>query len=151
MEYYEQLILNNPVLYRKIMMAYNASKRQLEREQLADRRISQRRETNYEAKFFKPNLTDVTRNVTDHKKGQGLLQFREFQLAVCLTNRLLVYPQHDLQYRAYICKGNNGLLVKSILKSRPWWSLRSHSEVDSCNLVWSEWKKGKVIQTLPGS
>jgi hypothetical protein len=29
LEYYEQLILNNPVLYRKIMMAYNASKRQL--------------------------------------------------------------------------------------------------------------------------
>lgn len=33
MEYYEQLILNNPVLYRKIMMAYNASKRHLQREQ----------------------------------------------------------------------------------------------------------------------
>lgn len=30
MEYYEQLIVNNPVLYRKIMMAYNASKRQLQ-------------------------------------------------------------------------------------------------------------------------
>ena len=33
-EYYEQLILNNPLLYRKIMVAYNASKRQLERQRV---------------------------------------------------------------------------------------------------------------------
>lgn len=61
----------------------------------------------------------------------------------------MIYPQPELQYRAYICKGNNGLLVKSILKSRPWWSLRSSNEAESCNLVWSEWKKGKVIQRMP--
>ena len=33
MEYYEQMILDNPVLFKKIMVAYNASKRQTEREQ----------------------------------------------------------------------------------------------------------------------
>ena len=71
------------------------------------------------------------------KNPPGLFQAREFQLAVTLTNKLLVYPQQDLQYRAFVCKGNNGLLVKSILKTRPWWSMRSYSEMDSCNLVWT--------------
>jgi hypothetical protein len=79
------------------------------------------------------------------------MQYREFQLAICLTNRLLLYPQADLQYKAYICKGNNGLLVKSILKSRPWWSLRSQNEAEACNLVWSEWKRGKMVQRMTGA
>ena len=80
-----------------------------------------------------------------------MLQYREFQLAICLTNRLLVYPQADLQYKAYVCKGNNGLLVQSILKSRPWWSLRSQNEAEGCNLVWTEWKKGKMVQKMSGA
>lgn len=131
------------------MIAYNASKRQLQREEQQERRNTQRRETVYDTKFtLKSNLTDLTRNLTDSKRSPSLLQMREFELTVCLTNRLLVYPQTDLQYRAYICKGNNGLLVKSILKSRPWWSLRSHTDIDSCNLVWTEWKKAKVIQKM---
>ena len=31
MQYYEELILNNPILYRKIINAYNATKRQEDR------------------------------------------------------------------------------------------------------------------------
>jgi|688.fasta_scaffold578489_1 tubulin--tyrosine ligase len=54
-----------------------------------------------------------------------------------------------MQYKAYICKGNNGLLVKSIIKSRPWWALRSNSDIDNCSLVWTEWKKTKLTNSLP--
>ena len=68
---------------------------------------------------------------------------------VSLTNKTFIYPQQDLQYKAYICKGNNGLLMKSILKTRPWWSIRGYNEVESCNLVWTEWKKSKIINKLP--
>jgi hypothetical protein len=32
-EYYEQMILDDPLLFKKVMMAYNASKRQAERTQ----------------------------------------------------------------------------------------------------------------------
>jgi hypothetical protein len=44
--------------------------------------------------------------------------------------------------------GNNGILVKSLLQSRPWWVFRNVSEIDSCNLAWSEWKNETVILKL---
>ena len=44
--------------------------------------------------------------------------------------------------------GNNGILVKSLLQSRPWWVFRNVSEMDSCNLAWSEWKNETIISTL---
>ena len=39
--------------------------------------------------------------------------------------------------------------MKSILKTRPWWSIRGYNQVESCNLVWTEWKKSKIINKLP--
>lgn len=129
------------------MMAYNASKRQLEREHQEYRRVSEKRDTVYETKFnFKPNLAN-TRSVMNERRS-SMMVLREFQLTVCLTNRVAVHPQADVQYRAFVCKGNNGLLVKSILKTRPWWTLRTYSDVDSCNLVWTEWKKVKAVNRL---
>ncbi len=85
----------------------------------------------------KPIHRDSFKNTNDEKKSSYFNKFREFQLVVSLSNKILIYPQQDLQYKAYICKGNNGLLMKSILKTRPWWSIRGYNEVESCNLVWT--------------
>lgn len=151
LEYYEQMILNNPVLFKKIMVAYNASKRQLERESKANfRKFSQRRETTYENKFM-PKLQLNEFSKSPDKKNVGFFQYREFQLALNLSNRMLVFPQQDLQYKAFIGKGNNSALVKSILKTRPWWSIRTANELDSCNLVWTEWKRTKMTNNLPAN
>lgn len=76
------------------------------------------------------------------------MQYREFLLTIALTNRLFFSPGGEVQYKAYICKGNNGLLVKSIMKTRPWWSFRSSGDIDGCNLVWTEWKRNKSINQL---
>ena len=61
----------------------------------------------------------------------------------------MIYPENHIQYKAFICKGNNGVLVKSIIKSRPWWGLRSYSDIDNCCMVWTEWKKNKINDRLP--
>ena len=66
-----------------------------------------------------------------------------------MSNGLVMLPEDENQYKAFICKGNNGLLVKSIVKSRPWWCIRSLSDVDSCTMIWSEWKKIKLTNSLP--
>jgi hypothetical protein len=50
-------------------------------------------------------------------------------MMINLSNKIIVFPENEMQYKAYICKGNNGLLVKSIIKSRPWWALRSNSDI----------------------
>ena len=49
----------------------------------------------------------------------------------------MIFPEEEVLYKAYICKGNNGLLVKSILKNRPWWTFKTSNEIDGCNLVWT--------------
>lgn len=46
-------------------------------------------------------------------------------MGINLSNKLIVVPANEILYKAYICKGNNGTLVKSILKTRPWWSIRN--------------------------
>ena len=58
-------------------------------------------------------------------------------MLINLSNKVAIFPENDAQYKCYICKGNNGLLVKSILKNRPWWALRSASDIENCNLVWT--------------
>ncbi len=80
---------------------------------------------------------DSGKNKQEFKKIINIMQYREFLLTVNLTNRILILPEEEVQYRAFICKGNNGLLVKSILKTRPWWSFRTSGEIDSCHLVWT--------------
>jgi hypothetical protein len=97
----------------------------------------------------KLGLDSSAKNKQEFKKMVNLLQYRELLLTVNLTNQLLVFPEEEVLYKAFICKGNNGLLVKSIVKTRPWWSFRTSSEMDSCSLVWTEWKRNKSINQLP--
>ena len=65
------------------------------------------------------------------------MQYREFLFTINLTNQLIIPPEEEVLYKAFVCKGNNGLLVKSIFKTRPWWSFRPSSEMDGCSLVWT--------------
>lgn len=47
----------------------------------------------------------------------------EWLFVMNLTNGLIVTNPINPTYKAYIEKGNNGLLVKSLLKKRWWWRL----------------------------
>ena len=51
------------------------------------------------------------------------------------------------QYKFYVSDGNNGMLVKSILKERWWWSYGNKKD-ESINLCWTQWCKKSFIQTL---
>ena len=57
MEDYEQMILNNPALYRRVMAAYNNTKRKLDKDNMKVhlRKGSLKRETLYEGKFMSNN------------------------------------------------------------------------------------------------
>ena len=86
------------------------------------------------------------------KKFNNFIQYREFLLTVNMSNGIVINPElNSNQYKAFICKGNNGILLKSIIKSRPWWCIRSISDVENCTLVWTEWKKSKLTESLPNA
>ncbi len=52
------------------------------------------------------------------------------------------------QYKFYICTGNNGVMVRSILKQRWWWTYGNKND-ESLNLFWTQWSKKSFIQSLP--
>ena len=91
------MILNNPVLYKKIMNAYNASKRHLERENFKTNHIAHtftaRRETFYENKLVqKSSFSEMAKAHTDSKKFIYFMQYREFLMSINLSNKLLMHP-----------------------------------------------------------
>lgn len=129
-EEYEQMILQNPELFKKVMLAYNASKREnKEGNRISIRKIIQRKEAKSSRSIPKGEPRFETKNTVELKRNVSYLQHREFAMAVNLTNQLVVIPPQEALYKAYICKGNNGLLVKSLIKSRPWWSIRNRGEI----------------------
>ena len=50
-------------------------------------------------------------------------------------------------YKFFVGNGNNPLLVKSVLKQRCWWNQGDLSE--NSNLVWTQWKKPKIMESIP--
>jgi len=47
----------------------------------------------------------------------------------------------------FVGDGNNPMLVKSIFKQRWWWLATEF--IDSANLVWTQWKKNRIINLMP--
>jgi hypothetical protein len=49
-------------------------------------------------------------------------------------------------YKALIGKGNNSILIKSIIKSRFWWNIVDSSECTDVNLSWTQSRNQKIIE-----
>lgn len=49
-------------------------------------------------------------------------------------------------YKAFVGKGNNSILVKSIIKARPWWTLCQ--EENEAHLVWAQSKNQKILDSF---
>ena len=45
------------------------------------------------------------------------------------------------QNRFYVGKGNNYILVRSVIKQRWWWSVNEKEDFFNSNLVWTQWRK----------
>lgn len=56
--------------------------------------------------------------------------------------------QRKSSFKAYICRGNNGHIVKTVLKKRWWWSIVDKCDPEDCDFVWTQWLKPKVTKTI---
>eukprot|EP01022_Parablepharisma_sp_SALTPOND_P024489 TRINITY_DN542_c0_g1_i1.p1 TRINITY_DN542_c0_g1~~TRINITY_DN542_c0_g1_i1.p1 ORF type:complete len:1002 (+),score=71.85 TRINITY_DN542_c0_g1_i1:11821-14826(+) len=52
------------------------------------------------------------------------------------------------QYKFCVCRGNNSMLVKSILKRRFWWTYAGKKD-EGLNLLWTQWCRSKFVKALP--
>jgi hypothetical protein len=88
LQYYEQLILNNPLLYNKIMLARNDSIKELKSERKLDFRktslVPQARDTNYPTTFIPQihvntprfNAAEISKLSNEEKRNVCFLLFR---------------------------------------------------------------------------
>jgi hypothetical protein len=53
----------------------------------------------------------------------------------------------DTVFRAYVGKGNNGVLIKELLKKRWWWHIVDHPS--KANLLWTEWFNADFLGQMP--
>lgn len=52
------------------------------------------------------------------------------------------------QNRFYVGKGNNYILVRSVIKQRWWWSMNEREDFFNSNFVWTQWRKNKHLCIL---
>lgn len=64
--------------------------------------------------------------------------YRDFLWKVNYSNGLLVEAQ-DKQYKMFLGKGNNSLLIKGLMKRRFWWTIVD-KVTDDVNFVWTQLK-----------
>ncbi len=74
------------------------------------------------------------------------INYLDFCLFMSLLNRFSTLPLSNGNYRAFVGKGNNSILIKNTLKSRSWWNI-SDNEADS-NLYWSQSRDNRFIASL---
>lgn len=54
------------------------------------------------------------------------------------------------RYIVYVGKGNNSKLIKKIFSNRFWWNIATKKDSNKkVNLVWSQWSKPKVFNSIP--
>lgn len=83
---------------------------------------------------------------------QRALVFKDFLNVLNFSNRLIVssvqIPGH-FTYKAYIGRGNNGTLVRGILKNRWWWTLAESSyDAGDIQLLWTQWRNADFVQHM---
>jgi len=52
------------------------------------------------------------------------------------------------QNRFYVGKGNNYILVKTVIKQRWWWSMNETEDFFNVNFLWTQWRKNKHLWIL---
>lgn len=54
-------------------------------------------------------------------------------------------------FKAFIERGNNGTIVKTVLNRRSWWSIQDNHDdnYESSDFIWTQWLKSHIIEILP--
>ena len=73
-------------------------------------------------------------------------QLNKYLVSIINKSNEYIEQKQNLQYKFFICKGNNGLMVRNVIKQRWWWTYGK--KIDT-NLLWTEWCKSKHITELP--
>lgn len=79
--------------------------------------------------YVKDRLTQLLHSVINSENNVKILKFEN-------------------SYKSYIEKGNNGMLVRSVLKQRWWWTSVKKKEIANSHLIWTQWRKNNIYSML---
>jgi hypothetical protein len=58
----------------------------------------------------------------------------------------LTQPQQ--QYKCFVGKGNNSILIRTLFKTRYWWLLHDKEEIEKVNFMWTQLRKNPIMDYL---
>ena len=77
--------------------------------------------------------------------------YKDFMLRINLSFNLVVKAPEGkgaTHYKYYLGKGNNGTLIRALMKQRWWWSQSDSKDPDDINFIWTQLKQNKFIESL---
>lgn len=76
----------------------------------------------HEKRESKSNSISQTANLIPSKRRYAVAYW-DFCLFVSLLNNLGTLPTPTANYKAFVGKGNNSILIKTMIKNRFWWNI----------------------------
>ena len=97
------------------------------------------------------NELDDTDNTTPKSKRTSISLNKEpseqiIPVSNTVSNVVMTYPHPQVNYKYFIGKGNNSIMVRSLFKNRYWWV---QNDSENCNYVWTQNKVQRVMDMLP--
>jgi hypothetical protein len=100
----------------------------------------------------RPKKTNISQT-SDKKKSLVLLRMPkqspscyEWCTFLSILDGVISEKDSGPTYKAFVGKGNNSILIKNVIKSRPWWILTQEST--EVNFFWSQMKNPKFLESL---
>lgn len=80
--------------------------------------------------------------------------YRDYLQVINFSNNLFVNippEKNAYSYRCHVGKGNNQMLIKSLLKIRWWWNiveLKNYENIPNLNFMWTQLKKTDFFDNM---
>ena len=80
--------------------------------------------------------------------------YRDYLQVINFSNNLFVNippEKNAYSYRCHVGKGNNQMLIKSLLKIRWWWNiveLKNYENIPNLNFMWTQLKKSDFFDNM---
>lgn len=100
----------------------------------------------------KTNEKQVSKNTMNERglsENQRYYAYLDYLYKVSFTFAVANRPPaNQVTYKYFIGKGNNGLMVRTLLKTRWWWMPTDGFEGTEVNLVWTQLRNNGLIDSL---
>ena len=93
-----------------------------------------------------------------HKNNVNDAYFRAKEQGNLIKEKMLQYlfqiinEENDIepldplqQYKIFVGKGNNSIMIRTLFKTRYWWHLHDKEEYDRVNLMWTQLRKNAIM------